>query len=363
VRILRTLAVLCLVGSAFAAPFVPTSTPPLAGEDVQLAWKFKAGDVLRYRIVQDTRQTISSGQGEFEVGSNVSQVIGEKVKSVSADGVASIDCTWEAVKLHIGLPMGGDMDFDSTQAGSAQSAPPLLKGFASLPGSTFQIEMKPNGEIASLHGIGDAMKKVLTSDDAVMKGMKDMMERAFNDDSMKRALEAAVLPDKPVAPGGTWARDTEFDMQRFAKMKAHFDLTYAGTENQSGSPCAKVNVKHKITMGAGKPDTSSMPGGENFDIDLSMDDASGDGSFYFSADKGRLILSTMTTDMDMNMTLKPKGQDKGDEGKMEMAVRVNLKSTVSLLGADDPAFEASPKKDSAAKDAASKDPKAKKGKD
>jgi hypothetical protein len=118
-----------------------------------------------------------------------------------------------------------------------------------------------------------------------------------------------------------------------------------------------------MSMGAGKPDLSSMPGAENFDIDFSMDDAQGEGTIYFSPDKGRVIRSATATDMDMNMSMKPKGQDKGDEGKMEMAIRVNVKSTVALLGADDPAFEATPKKDSAAKDAASKDPKAKKGKD
>lgn len=361
-RILRTLAVSCLAGSAFASTFVP-STAPVPREDVKLAWKFKEGDVLRYRIVQDSRQTISSPQGEFEVGSNVSQVIKEKVKSVAGDGVATLDCTWEAVKMHVGMPMGGDMDFDSTQPGGAEKAPAAMKGLAGLPGTTFQVEMKPSGEVASIHGLTEAMKKVISSDDPSMRMMKDMMERSFNDDSMKRSLETAILPDKPVAVGGKWARDTEFDLQKLGKLKAHFDFTYAGMEDQSGSPCAKVDTKYTMSMGAGKPDTSSMPGAENLDIDLSMDDAQGEGTIYFSSDKGRLIRSAMATDMDMNMSMKPKGQDKGDQGKMEMAVRVNIKSTVALLSADDPAFEASPKKDSATKDAASKDPKAKKGKD
>jgi hypothetical protein len=297
------------------------------------------------------------------VGSSVSQVITEKVKSVAADGVATLDCTWEAVKMHVGMPMGGDMEFDSTQPGGADKAPAALKGFASLPGTSFQVEMKPSGEVASIHGITEAMKKVFTSDDPQMRMMKDMMERSFNDDSMRRSFETAVLPEKPVAVGGKWGRDTEFDLQKIGKLKAHFDYTYAGMEDQAGSPCAKVDTKYTMSMGAGKADMSSMPGAENFDIDFSMDDASGEGAIYFSADKGRLVRSSTTTDMDMNMTMKPKGQDKGEEGKMEMAIRVNLKSTVALLGADDPAFEATAKKDSAAKDASSKDPKAKKGKD
>jgi hypothetical protein len=211
VRIVHTVAASVLACSVFASSASVRAPSPIHGEDVKLAWKLKAGEVLRYRIVQDTHQTIS-GPGEFEVGSNVSQVISEKVKSVSPDGVATLECTWEAVKMHMSLPMGGDMDFDSTQAGGASSAPGPLKGFANLPGASFTMEMKPTGEVASISGIGDAMKKVFATDDPSAKMMKDMMERSFNDESMKRSLETAVLPEKAVAVGGTWGRDTAFDM-------------------------------------------------------------------------------------------------------------------------------------------------------
>jgi hypothetical protein len=162
-----------------------------------------------------------------------------------------------------------------------------------------------------------------------------MMEQSFNDDSMKRSLETAILPEKPVAVGGTWARDTEFDMQKLGKLKAHFNFTYTGMEAQGGASCAKISTKYEMSM-SGKPDSAAFPGGEQMDIDLSMDDAQGEGTILFSPEKGRLVRSTLMTDMDMNMSMKPKGQDKGDEGKMEMAIKVNLKSTVSLLGADDP---------------------------
>jgi hypothetical protein len=168
VRILQTLAASVLACSAFASSAASRASSPIWGEDVKLAWKLKEGEVLRYRIVQDTHQTIT-GPGEFEFGSTVAQVIREKVKSVSPEGVASLECTWEAVKMHMSLPMIGDMDFDSTQAGGAAGALGPLKGFADLPGATFTMEMKPNGEVAALHGIGDAMKKVFAGDDPSVK--------------------------------------------------------------------------------------------------------------------------------------------------------------------------------------------------
>ena len=350
-RLIQTLAASILACSAFASPLAS----PCVHEDVRLAWKLKEGEVLRYRMVQDSHQTIT-GPGEFEVSSTVSQVIREKVKSVSPDGVASLECTWEAVKVHMTQPMVGEMDFDSTQAGSAQSAPGPLKGFANLPGATFEMDMKPTGEVVTLHGISDAMKKVFSADDPSTRQIRDMMERSFNDDSMKHNLETAILPEKPVAVGGKWARDTEFELHKLGKMKAHFDFTFTGMEDQGGGSCAKVNAKYEMTMGPSKPDMSSSPGGEHMDVDLTMDDAGGEGTIHFSPEKGRLVHSALVTDMDMNMSIKPKGQDKGDEGKMEMAIKATLKLTVSLLGADEPAFEAAASKESAAKD-----PKAKKG--
>jgi hypothetical protein len=333
VRILATIIALSL-----CSPALDTSAKT---EDVKLSWKFKEGEVLRYRITQDMHQAIS-GPADIEIESSVAQVIGEKVKSISADGLASLECTWEAVKVHMNLPMGGDVDFDSSRGDTAGTAPGALKAFAGLPGSKFEIDMKANGEVTEVRGVSDTMKKILEGGDAASKGMRDMMQRAFTDEAMKRYLGTTVLPEKPVAVGDTWKRDTVFDMPPLGKLKAHFDFDLAGMESARQTPCAKLGTKFTMKL-EGKPDLSSMPGAENFDIDMSIDQAEGEGTIHFSPEKGRVVESALVTDMDMSMTMKPKGEDKGEEGKMEMGIKLTMKTNLALLGADEAPFEAAAK--------------------
>ncbi len=332
-RTFATIAVLSLV--------CPNLTAPAKSDDVKLAWKFKEGEVLRYRISQDMHQAIT-GPTDIEIDSSVGQVIKEKVKSVAADGTASLECTWEAVKVHMSIPMGGDVDFDSTRGDTAGSTPSPLKGFAALPGSTFELEMKASGEVTAVRGVSDTMKKILEGGDAASKSTRDMMQRAFTDDAMKRYLGTTVLPEKPIAVGGTWARDSVFEMPPLGTLKAHFDFNLAGMEDARQTPCAKLGTKFQMKL-EGKPDVSAMPGAANFDIDMSMDGAEGEGTIHFSPEKGRLVASALVTDMDMSMTMKPKGQDKSDDGKMEIAIKLTMKTNLALLGADEAPFEASAK--------------------
>lgn len=332
-RILATIIALSLASPALEAP--------AKTEDVKLAWKFKEGDVLRYRIAQDMHQAIS-GPADIEIDSSVAQVIRETVKSVSADGVASLDCTWEAVKVHMNLPMGGDVDYDSSRGDTAGNIPAPLKGFASLPGSKFELEMKSNGDVTAVRGVSETMKKLLENGDAATKSTRDMMQRAFTDEAMKRYLGTTVLPEKPVAVGGTWVRDAVFEMPPLGKLKAHFDFNLLGMEDARQTHCAKLGTKFELKL-EGKPDLSAMPGAANFDIDMSMDGAQGEGTIFFSPEKGRMIESSLVTDMDMSMTMKPKGEDKSEEGKMEMGIKISMKTNLALLGADEAPFETAAK--------------------
>jgi hypothetical protein len=236
---------------------------------------------------------------------------------------------------------GGDMDYDSTKD-APESAPAPLKGLVKVVGSAFQLEMKPTGEIVSLHGIDDLMQKIGSSSESGPMG--NVVAKSFNDASMKRALETIVLPEKEVADGGSWKRSSQFDVPSLGKMKIDFDFKLDGTEEIAGSKCAKVGVVYAMSLGDGKPDMSGMPGAQQFDIDLSMEGGDGQGTIDFSPELGRMVLTKIASDMDLNMTLKPKGDAKGAGGEgMKLAVRVHQQLATSLLGAKDPAFEAEAK--------------------
>jgi hypothetical protein len=309
---------------------------PAAPADVRLAWKFKAGDVLRYRVMQVVQQSIS-GMGNMEMTIENGQVLKEKVQSVAPDGTAKLEVTWEALRFHLGAPMAGGMDYDSTKD-APESASGPMKGLAKLVGSSFQVEMKPSGEIVSLTGIDDLMKKV--GSDSGAGPMGGMLQRSFSDTSMKRSLETVVFPEKTMADGETWKRSSTFDVPSLGKLKTDYDFKLDGTETVDGAKASKIGVLYSMSLGGGKPDMSGMPGAERFDVDLSMDDAKGDGTIDFSADLGRMVRTKLTSDMDINMNMTPKGDAQGGAGAMKLAVQTHQKLSTTLLGASDPAFEA-----------------------
>jgi hypothetical protein len=320
------------------------STPCVPG-DVRLAWKFKEGDVLRYRVMQD--QTISGTGGE--TSTHTGQVLAEKVRSVTPDGTAKLDVTWEALRFRLDSPMGGNLDFDSTRD-SADSAAGPTKGLAKLVGSTFQVEMKPSGEIVSLTGIDDLMKKVGSSSDAGPMG--GMLSKAFSDGNMKRAMQTVVLPEKSIADGESWKRQSTFDVPSLGKLQTDFDFKLQGTEAVAGSKAARIGVVYTMSIAGGKPDMSGTPMADRFDVDFTIKDAKGDGVIHFSPDLGRIVDTQLASDMDADMTLTPKG-DKAGAGPMKLAVQTHTKNATTLLGASDPAFP----KDSDAKAEGKRDAK------
>ena len=311
----------------------------LSPSETKLAWKLHEGDVLRYRILQDIRQEMSP-MG-MQTDSRVGQVLKEKVQSVAPDGTAKIEVTWEALQYRLHSPMGGGVDYDSTKDAAEASAGPM-KSLSKLVGSAFRLEMKPPGEIVALSGIDEVMTKLTAGGDAGPMGA--MLSKSFNDASMKRALETVLLPEKALADGETWKREAQFDVPALGKLKIDFDFKLDGSETVAGSKAAKVGVLYSMSLGGGKPDMTGMPGADQYDIDLSMNDAKGEGTIHFSPDLGRMVKTQLDSDMDMAMVLKPKGESKAGAGDgMKMGIVIHQKLTTTLLGASDPAFEADAK--------------------
>ena len=321
-----------------AALALALSTPAVPA-DVRLAWKLKQGDVLRYRVMQVVQQSISA-MGNMETTTEIGQVLNEKVQSVTADGTAKLEVTWEALRYHLSAPM--TMDYDSTKD-APDSATGPAKSLAKLVGSSFQVEMKPSGEIVSLTGIDDLMKKV--GSDSGAGPMGGMLQKSFSDTSMKRSMETVVFPDKAIADGETWKRSSTFDVPSLGKLKIDYDFKLDGTETVAAGKAAKIGVLYSMSIGGGKPDMSGMPGADRFDVDLSVDDAKGDGTIDFSSDLGRMVETRLTSDMDINMNMTPKGDAKGGSPPMKIAVQTHQKLTTTLLGASDPAFPADTKSD------------------
>lgn len=320
----------------FAAPV--RNPPPVAtSEDVRLAWKLKEGDTLRYRIVQEIHD-VSAGSGDFATDVGSGQVLQEKVKSVASDGTATIECTWEALRIQMSIPMVGDLSFDSTRTDGPASSSGQLKGLASVVGATFRMHLKRNGEVVSVSGVNEALSKAFPEDDPSLKLPGGILGQSFNDDGMRRTLQSAFLPDKSVAAGAMWKHDATFHPRSLGDLKLHLDFAFTGMEKVGSASCAKLDVKYAMEFG-GTPDLSGPPGAEQFDTELKLEEGKGEGTIYFAPSLGRMIQSSTVSVMRLAFLDTPKGAREGHGGKpTKTTVSSNTKQTVALLAAGDPPF-------------------------
>ena len=115
-----------------------------------LRWKFKAGDSLRYQLVQTQSMTTrvkEPAPQEFKQGFTLTIDQVWTVRSVDASGVASMAHTIERIRTTADLPVGR-LTYDSKEAKDTGSpAGPL---FRMLVGVEFTFKMDGRGEISDV---------------------------------------------------------------------------------------------------------------------------------------------------------------------------------------------------------------------
>jgi Family of unknown function (DUF6263) len=278
---------------------------------------------------------------EMEISISSSIVMSQKVVSVRADGVADIDVTYDAMKMHMDVPMGGDMEFDSTRTGDeAKKNDQRLAYVGRLIGSSFHMQIEPSGRVAALTGIADLLAKCFPDDataDPMMTGMREMFKQSFGDESMKRLIEVAVYPDKPLSAGDKWNRNSSWAMPMVGTLDISMDFTLEGMEAQKGEVCAKIALVDKITQDKDKG-PGANPFGEQFDIDVSMSESTGKGTLYFALESGRMVKQVVDQNMEMSLDMRAKDSDKSAPPAMKMDMSIEMRNTIELLGKDEPAF-------------------------
>lgn len=320
---------------ASAASILLLAAAANAPEGVELRWRFKAGDVLRYRMVMKQEMQMS-GPAEFETTTDMAFAMREEVKEVSPAGVAKIDVKYEALRAEMAMPMG-DLSYDSTRKGEdAKKNSEELSALAGLLDMQFHMEMDPTGRVLSVSGLKEAVEKAFADqgDDPMSKQMLSGLRKAFDEDRVREMFEFNVFPEKKLAAGDTWNRAFEIPAPMIGKMKYALDFKFDGTEDRAGAPIAKLSYVAKLTIEKGAADEA--PVSDQFDMDIAMDSSDGKGTVLFDMRAGRVLENNLTMKMDLTMTLRPTGDGNGQS--MEMAMEMAMDMTVRLLGADEPPF-------------------------
>lgn len=295
---LGAIALSLVAGAAVGAPDAPAKPGKNAGAiaeqtPVSLRYRWRAGDILRYRIVQRTESVMSNIPGYPDLVLNQEQASDTtmRVRSVEPDGTARIDWSFDGVRAVVEQPGAGRMVFDSASPDTATDpSDPMTGAMRALVGRTIHLEIAPDGAVRSMGGV-DAMREAVRAEIAgtPAETMRPNMKAFLSDDALRDQFEQAFrqLPEDAVCTGQTWHRAERRYFPLAGTVEAETEWEFEGIEPNAGAgaPLAKVASSSTVTLSTMLGDTLRSVYGKP----MLSGSAVGGGSAWLDPQSGRLV--------------------------------------------------------------------------
>jgi hypothetical protein len=273
------------VGLLLSAFAFQASAAPLP--DDSLRYRFKEGDISNYRYDMAMKMEMATGGQNFTAEITLQWDMCWKVVGIEKDGKARISQRYN--NIHMVMDTAGEKaEFDTndktepTDPGTVRLAK-MLRGFA---GAEATFTMDQRGQVSDMKP-----SEQLTAHFKSLADDKSMGEM-FSEDGLQRMLNQVgfVLPEKTVRKGDSWSRRIG-TMEVPAKTSTLMECTYDGP--------AKLGERSvdKITF---KPTTSFEPD-KNVPYTLTIKTQEGTGTVYIDRRAGRLLETTLTQKMDVDV--------------------------------------------------------------
>lgn len=297
---MRRFALFCIAVTLIIAAVAAIAEP------VTLEYKFKAGDVDKYKMTMDMSMQMSgipAKEGVPAMNMSMLMTCIQTTLAVNPDGSAKVKVTYGDMKI-TGLPKSAKAE-TKTKTNA-------------LAGQSIIMTMSKRGQMLSVEG----MDKLMAAAGAPSMDFSKFLNAASNQ---------ALLPEGPVEVGQSWEQEVPLP---FGDSKFNVTSTLESTDQQMwGLNAAKVNQVFngsfdiadimKAMMGGlntgakGMPDMSSFSG---------TADMSGDMSFLFAPTIGKLLKGDGTMQMKMTMNLPPEAVKQGAPASfdMNMNMRINI---------------------------------------
>ena len=255
----------------------------------QLAWKFTAGESLKYVVKQNMKMTMDVASKKQTIEMNQTMEMQWKIADVDpGSGDVNMAQTVERVQMDSqGGPIG-TIKFDSA-SGEVPETPygrAMAEVFRKLIGEEFSVHMKSTGKIDQVTvpaSLIAALKQNGTAGNALDEAtLKQLMTQS-----------AITLPEKPIQPGDTWDSVQQVEMP-IGTMTVQSKLTYQGIDASTGY--AKIGMIPAISL-------TPKPGAP---VNLTLTKTEGTGLLLFDAARGRIAKSDL--DLTMQMQMKSFGQ-------------------------------------------------------
>jgi len=304
--------------TALAASIVVLGLSGLAQEPVELRWRGRPGDVLRYRITMT--QTVESAMMPDPARTESAFVFRQEVLEVSPEGVGSLEVEYEALRMETEGPVS--MSYDSTRKGeeAGENDARMASMLEPLLGAKFRMKVDESNHILEIAGLAEVLDRLETP------AMADALKGMFNEDNLRRMFEVNTFPEQALQPGDEWERAMEIEVPFLGTMELGLQNELQGIERRGEDDCAAIRVTGEARLDG----TAETP----MPVEVSIDDSSIAGTMIFALERGTLIESSLR--MSMDMTMSPAG---GTAEGMEMRMSTTSEQHFLRIGEDDAYFE------------------------
>jgi hypothetical protein len=283
VTICWALAVVALLASASA------QSPP--------RWKFKEGDSLNYVVERSAEGKVNLTGAEFAFKMGMAFDTTWLVKSVAADGTASVEQTVDRIQISMSSPLAGNVAYDSKSTDKPATGPvwtllePVVSGML---GQTFKVKISPLGKVTDI----ELPQKLVESFAKQRVGQNRQAGlgiggNAFTERGVKELITRSVVPlpettDKAV----TWTQAFDNPIPFIGVQTAEIKYSLAGNEMVDGKKLLKISAVTELTF---EPE-------ENPRAELEITSQEGSSVVYFDAEGGRMIKSNGSQASSMEMS-------------------------------------------------------------
>lgn len=201
-----------------------------------LAWKLPQGRILRVQMDQTTKMKLDGlPPAKAAMASNTTLQKTEMtwaVLEVSEDKTARVEQAVTRIVFEMqspGLSFVLDTNDKKPVTGLAAT---MANSFNSIAGTSFDVSMKPSGEIAQWTVPDETRKKWIDGNGGLSEsGMREL--------SMNSTMQ---LPEIPVRVGDDWQQKYEIEMQALGKFSVTTTYQYLGEEVANGVTLDKIRA-------------------------------------------------------------------------------------------------------------------------
>lgn len=275
-----------------------------------LSWKFKEGEVIRYKLVQKTETKMKVGAREG--GSKVEQISDVRwtVKSVSAEGLAQMTQTIDRVRVKMDAEGQPPFEFDSDNKEDPKDGGPiasqLVPMFRALAGFECSLTMDARGKI-------DNVKIPKETLDALRGSPLGQATNLFSEDAMKNMISQSslVLPvgADATAPGKSWSDEAKVPVPNLGTILTAKTYTVTGPAKDDPK-LTEITLASKMTV---EP-------GPNPGVQLEIAKQRNDGRFLFDTAAGRIASSHIVVEMTQVITAGPQTLEQTVANALDMTL-------------------------------------------